>query len=132
MSTTLIQTLETPNGEIYAVKNDRRVLFAKCTAKVDVYEHIKRVDVLGGEGYNVRTHYSTSLYCTGIETTRDADIEYLRGLSGFAFSGDFQRADGVFERVKLDVVPDTLDLCGGDWEFRVNGTGELVKRLITF
>jgi hypothetical protein len=130
MTETLIKTLKAATGEIYTTVCDRRALLARCRAAVEIIERVDRVDMPSGADYNVRTGYRVSLLCANIETAEPIDVDFLRILSAFEFTGDFQRKDGVFERTVLPVVPETLDLFGGDWSFHVNGSGELVKKLI--
>jgi len=127
---TLIKTLKTADGEIYAPVDGNRVLLARCRAVVEIYERADKIDAVAGDSYKILMGYRVSLQCAKVETTRDTDADFLRGVSAFEFSGDFQRKDGVFERTALTVKPETLDLFGGDWSFHVNGSGELIKKLI--
>jgi len=83
------------------------------------------------QGYKLKTYYIVLVACARPEPTRNIDAEFLRTVSRFEFTGDFQRQDGIFERIRLDNlhVADELDLCG-DWVFEVNGPTDLTKKLL--
>jgi len=84
----------------------------------------------GNPGYKVKTYQSVNVYCESIDTTRGVDVDFLRGVSRFEFVGDFQRCDGVFERLVFDNInPIDIDLTG-NWVFDVEGPANLARKLI--
>jgi len=126
----LIKTLKGENGELYAVIDGRRVLLAKCNLRVEVYEHSQKVNILGAQGYRVKKHNSALVICAVTETTRDVDVDYLQKISHFEVLGDFQREDGIFERVVFDSLsPVDIDL-HGNWVFDVSGPAGIMQRLL--
>ena len=130
---TLARTLNIDSGKLLAITGDRRLLIAECSAQVKVYEHSQNVKVPGAHDYVVKTHHSVIVRCTAPETTRPVDVDFLRGVSRFEFSGKCQRLDGVFEHLAFDNLhPEDIDLCGGNWNFTVIGSYELVSRLLVF
>lgn len=129
---TLIKTLFGERGELYTVADGRRVLLARCCPKIEIYQHSQRVNSIGVHGCNVKSRHVGVVICAEREMTRETSLDFLERVSRFEFLGDFQREDGIFERIRFDnIVPDELNL-DDDWTFEVVGQMELVKRLMTF
>lgn len=127
----LIKTLCAENGELYAVIDGRRILLAKCCPVVEVYEHTVTVPLLGAKSYRVKSYHSAIALCPDPETTREVDADYLRSISRFELSADIQRSDGIFERIRFDLTPEEIDLCG-TWRFEVNGPPAFINKLLSF
>lgn len=128
---TLIKTLCAESGELYAVIDGRRILLAKCRPVVEVYEHTVTVPLLGAKSYGVKSYHSAIALCPDPETTRDVAADYFRGVTRFELSADIQRSDGIFERIRFDLTPEEIDLCG-TWRFGVDGSPEIINKLLLF
>jgi len=129
---TLIKTLTTGSGDIFAVTEGRRILLIKCSPTVRIYERAQNVGVIGAQGYKLKTGHNVTLTCAELDAKRNVDPEFLRTVSRFEFTGDFQRQDGVFERITFDnLSPEEIDLTG-DWRFEVCGPLGLIKKLLAF
>lgn len=128
----LLKTLTGENGELFAIANDRRLLLAKCRPCIEIYEHSQKINTLGQLSGKIKTYHSSIVICSDRTMTREADADFLQQVSRFEFVGDFQREDGIFERIRFDnLAPDELDLCG-DWKFSVIGQMDITNKLITF
>jgi hypothetical protein len=126
---TLIKTLSSENGEIYAVTDGRRVLLARCKPKIEIYEHSRAIGVLGSRDGRVKTHANAVVICPDPDATREIDADFLRAVSRFELIADIQRGDGVFERIVFDALaPDEIDL-GGDWIFELVGSAGIIRKL---
>ena len=127
---TLIRTLHGENGNLYCVSDGRRVLLAICRPCIRIYEHTQNMKTIDSQTVRLKTTHLSVAVCADREMTRDIDAGFLRTVQRFEFTGDFQREDGVFERIRFDSVsPYELDL-SGDWEFEVIGQQELNQRLL--
>ena len=114
---TLIKTLDADKGEVFTVAGGRRILLVKCRPRIEIYEHSQNINAMGAQGYNIKTHQSIAVFCIRPKPTRNIDAEFLRTVSRFEFTGDFQRQDGIFERLRFDSLSvNELDLFG-DWIF---------------
>ena len=132
MRKTLIKTLCGENGQLYVISNGNRYLFAKCNPTIEIFEHSKRLNTLGAHSYGVKSMHSSIVICAEREMTRSIDIAFLQTITRFEFVGDFQRHDGIFERIKFDnIAPNELDP-DEDWTFEVIGQNELIRKLIAF
>lgn len=128
---TLIKTIHAESGELYAVIDGRRILLARCRPVVEVYEHTVTVPLLGAKSYGVKNYHSAIALCPDPGTTREVDAEYLRSISRFELTTDIQRSDGVFERIRFDLTPEEIDLCG-TWRFDVDGSPDTINKLLLF
>jgi len=127
----LIETLYGENGELYATRDGRRILLAKCSPELRIYEHSQRVNILGKPGYGVKTYNSVLTLLPTPETTCAVDVDFLRGISQFEMVCDIQRTDGIFERMKFgNLDPEEIALYG-DWTFNISGTPDMIQRLLT-
>ena len=130
MIKTLIRTLSGQNGELYSIGESRRIKLASCVPIIEIYEHSQTVNLLGTQNYKVKSHHSSIVICADREMPRDIDIGFLKTVTRFEFVGDFQRQDGVFERIRFDnLTPIELDL-DGDWTFDAVGQNDITQKLI--
>lgn len=126
----LIKTLTGENGQLYTVQDGNRVLLARCTPKLEIYEEAEPIRIMGASGKVKKRHVSLVL-CGEPELTREVDTEFFRMVTGFDFSADFQRTDGVFETLFFNaLIPEEIDL-DGDWTFWMQDNPEVLKRLLT-
>ncbi len=113
----LIKTLYFENGKLYVTTQGRRILLAECLPKIEIYEHVTEIPVLGRQSYTVKKRHISIVICSDMEYTREADEKFLRTVSQFEVSADIQRADGVFENIIFDnLYPVEIDL-DVDWTF---------------
>jgi hypothetical protein len=129
MYKTIIKSLKPENAEIHAVSNGSRFLLARCNATLDIIESKNSINTTDGATQVVSANRQVTLRCADIDTTRNADDNYLMGLSGFDFVGDIQRKDGVFKRFNLNVLLEEVDRYNNEWVFHINATMELLKEL---
>ncbi len=128
MKKRLIKTLHFENGELYTVTQGRRVLLARCMPKIEIYEHITDVPMLGGS-YAVKTWKVSIIICDEMDFTRSVDVDFFKTVSQYDLSADIQRADGVYEKIVFDnLVPSVIEL-RGSWMFETENE-EILKKLL--
>jgi len=129
---TLIKTLTGENGELYAVTEGRRIRIANCLPKIKIYEKSQNVKALGTQRYKLKSIHIGIVICASRETTRDISLEFLQTVSRFELIGDFQKEDGIFERIKFDnITPNEMNL-DDDWEFEVIGQNDTIQKIRHF
>lgn len=125
----LIKRLPFENGELYAVRNNRRFLLAGCTPVIEIYSHETAIPRLGASA-GVRSYRAVLAICGDMDYTRRVDAEYIEGIDRFELTADIQRRDGVFERMSFNSIePNEIDLFG-DWIFDVQCERETISRLL--
>ena len=126
---TLIKTLQAESGELYAVRDGRRTLLATSAPRVEIYEHARKIPVLGKTNYPVKSHIFSLVVCPGEDTTRKVDEDFLRSIARFDLTADIQREDGIFERIYFEgMIPREINL-PGDWVFESDDS-KLIKKLL--
>ncbi|MDO4301245.1 MAG: hypothetical protein Q4D26_07645 [Clostridia bacterium] len=126
----LLKTLFLENGELYSIIDNRRTILAHCKPKIEIYEDATNISTIG-KGYKVKKKRLSIILCNDLELTREVDENYFHKVIRFELVGDFQRTDGVFERLTFDsLTPMEIDL-DGDWSFEIIGESEFIKKLLT-
>lgn len=114
--TTLLQTIQLSDGELYATTNNRRCLLSTTVPVLEVYENETTVPILG-KGRQVKKRSYSLVLCKDSEFTREVDLEYLQSVTAFDLTAQVQRADGVFEVITFNnIEPESIQM-GGDWVF---------------
>ena len=127
---TLKRTINGENGELYYTKDGRRKILAECKPKIEFYEETKNVPMLGGTVCPVKTRYIRLIICGDMEYAREIDENFLRGISSFELSADFERSDGCFETIVFDGLTPVEIYLDGDWTFSFDNR-ETLRRLLT-
>lgn len=124
----LIKTLYFENGELYTVTQGRRVLLAGCAPKIEIYEHLSDVPVLG-RSCAIKEWKVSIVICDGMDFTRRVDVDFLKTVTQFDLSADIQRTDGVYENIVFDnLIPSEIDL-SNSWVFGTENQAILKKLL---
>lgn len=127
----LAKTVYLENGELYATIKGNRVLLATCDIEVEIYEDIHNIKIINANGYNVKKRHISIVLCNEMETTRPIDLDLFDKITCFDLVADFQRKDGVFERLVFDnLIPDELDL-DNQWKFEVSQYSDISKKLLS-
>lgn len=121
---TLIKSITSEKGELFALANGRRVLLANCRPKVSIYEKSTPVPTIGNVGSMKSMRFVIAL-CNDIEFTRD-DTSAER----YELTADILRNDGIAERFYFHNVSLTEINEYGEWEFEVEVTHEQMKKLL--
>lgn len=125
----LLLTLPCERGELYYITEGRRLLLARCTPKIEVYEHITSVPVLG-HSCGVKTYHAALVICTEPEQTRPVDADLLQRAEAFDLAADIQRKDGIFEAFQFyGLQPEEIQQ-GGPWIFNLQARQEFIRKLL--
>ena len=109
----LIKTIRAENAGLYRIKDGRRILFARPQTRIELYEDVKEIPVLGAAACKVRKRRAVLVLCSGIM----AGMAELEDTLTFEMIADIQRPDGVYERMHFDrLIPQEIDL-DGEWKF---------------
>jgi hypothetical protein len=125
---TLIRTLTTESGGIFAVADGRRIKIGECQLTIHVYKRLEYVPILGQAKPGTKKTYVADAVCSGLEP----DLDVPRGTSRIELVGEFQRQDGVFESIRLDNTALNEIDPRGDWYFDIIGSRELILKLSEF
>ena len=115
--TTLLQTIQLSDGELYATTNNRRCLLSTTVPVLEVYEKEITVPIMG-KGRTVKKTVCSLVLCSDNEFTRKVDAEYLKSITAFDLTAQVQREDGVFEVVKFSNI-DIESIEDDEWVFDV-------------
>ncbi len=126
----LIKTIYCERGELFCIIGSNRFLLARCEPKLEIYEHSTSIPILGKTSYGVKKFNAVLVLCEEPELTRAVDEEYLKKISRFELTADIQRTDGIFENVSFDNILPVEIYLDGDWTFEINGSSEIVKRML--
>ena len=125
--TTLLQTIQLSDGELYATTNNRRCLLSTTVPVLEVYENETTVPILG-KGRQIKKMSYSLVLCKDSEFTREVDLEYLQSVTAFDLTAQVQRTDGVFEVITFNNIEPESIQTGGDWVFNAPVT-ERMKEL---
>ena len=125
---TLLKTVPLERGELYSTVNRERLLLARCSPKLEIYENETQVAILGREQGIKKTEYSLVI-CYDTEFTRNVDNCYLSSISAFDLKAQIQRTDGVFEVINFNNITPTGVWGDENWMFDVNIPENLRKIL---
>lgn len=126
----LVKTLIGENGQLYIVQSGNRVLLANCIPQLEIFEEVTHIPALGA-GAKVKKRHISLVLCGEPELTRKVDVYFFKEAMRFDLSADFQRTDGVFEKLFFDaLIPEEIDL-DGDWTFWTSDNPELLKKALT-
>lgn len=125
---TLINTLISEKGELFAVGHGRRALLARCRPEIRIYEKVRAVPVLGAVGYREKTLRLTVALCGDMEFTHD--VEASKQVERYELTADLLRNDGIVERFYFHNILLTEINPAGEWEFELNVTDEQMKKLL--
>lgn len=70
--TALLNMLFSEKGELFAIRQGRRVLFLHCKSEIRIYEKTTQVPSLGERGYRKKSMRFTVALCGNMEFTSDA------------------------------------------------------------
>lgn len=131
---TLIKTIIGENGELISTKNGRNIHFANVDLKLEIYETRLAVKSLSVNGVK-RTHGVLAVTFNH-ETSQELTEELLEAITRFILVGDFQRPDGVYERMTFDDITllDDIEIDNPEqeWEFEVKLPYPDMQKLLTF
>lgn len=127
--TTLLNTLFSEKGELFTIGQGRRVLFAHCVPKINIYEKAIQVPSLGAQGYRKKSRRFTVVLCGDMEFTSNAVEEAMQKAERYELTSDIQRNDGIVERFYFHNISIVEINSAGEWEFELNATDEQMQKL---
>lgn len=127
--TTLLNTLFSEKGELFAIGQGRRVLFAHCRPQIGIYEKTTQVPVLGERGYKKKSMRFTVALCGGTEFTCSAVEETMQKAERYELTADLLRNDGIVERFYFHSISLVEINPAGEWEFELDATEEQMRKL---
>jgi hypothetical protein len=126
----LVKSLELGNGELYASISGNRVKLAKCKPKIEVYEDVTYIPLLGTKGYNVKTMHLSIVLCSDMEYSIRVVPELFKRIIGFDLKGDILRMDGIVECLQLyNLIPEEINI-DGVWRFELPQDKEMIEKLL--
>ena len=129
--TTLLNTLICEKGELFTIGRGRRILFAHCKPKINIYEKSIQISVLGKTGFKKKSIRFTVALCGDIEFCRDVNEETLQKTERYELTADLLRNDGVVERFYFHNIR-LLEINQNDeWEFELDVTDEQQRAIST-
>lgn len=127
--TTLLNTLFSEKGELFAIGHGRRVLFAHCRPQISIYEKTTLVPVLGDSEYRKKSMKFTIALCRDTEFTGNVVEEAMQKAERYELTADLMRNDGIVERFYFHNISLVEINPAGEWEFELNATEEQVQKL---
>ncbi len=127
--TTLLNTLFSEKGELFAIGRGRRVLFASCKPQINIYEITRQVPILKELGYRKKSIRFTVALCGGMEFTCNSVEETTQRAERYELTVDLLRNDGIVERFYFHNIS-LIEISSADeWEFELNATEEQIRKL---
>lgn len=127
--TILLNTLFSEKGELFAIGQGRRVVFAHCKPKISIYEKSTQVPVLGEHGYKEKSICFTIVLCRDMEFTSSLVEETMQKTERYELASDFLRNDGIVERFYFHNISLIEINPAGEWEFELYATEEQKRKL---
>ncbi|MCD7817849.1 MAG: hypothetical protein LUH07_02200 [Lachnospiraceae bacterium] len=123
---TLLRSIEFERGELYSRMNGRRCLFARCTPRLEIYEHETTVPILG-EGRKIKKVSYSLVICQDLDLTRPTREDDFSTVTVYDLSAQILKEDGVYQVITFDnIIPSEIHL-DGDWIFETQLPEELKK-----
>lgn len=126
---TLLNTLFSEKGELFAIGQGRRVLFAHCKPEISIYEKTTQVPLLGEERYKEKSMRFTVAMCGDMEFTCNDVKDAIQKAERFELTADLLRDDGIVERFYFHNITLMEIKSEGGWEFELKVTVEQQKKL---
>lgn len=128
--TILLNTLCSEQGELFAIGQGRRILFAHCKPKISIYEKTTRVPVLREQGYSKKSMRFAVALCGDTEFTCNCTEEIIQKTERYEMTADLLRNDGIAERFYFHNISLAEINSAGEWEFELSATEEQVGKLL--
>ncbi len=112
--TILLNTLFSEKGELFAIGQGRRVVFAHCKPKISIKEKSIRF---------------TIVLCRDMEFTSSLVEEIMQKTERYELASDFLRNDGIVERFYFHNISLIEINPAGEWEFELYATEEQKRKL---
>lgn len=127
--TTLLNTLISEKGELFAIGQGRRTVFAHCKPRISIYEESTQVPVLGRTGYRKKSMRFTIALCGDMEFTCLTEEGRMQDAERYELTADLLRNDGTVERFYFHNISLAEINPAGEWEFELDATGEQIQKL---
>lgn len=127
--TTLLNTLFSENGELFAIGQGRRVLFARCKPQIHIYEKTSQIPILGELGYRKKSIRFTVALCGDMEFTCNSVEETTKKTERYELTTDLLRNDGIVERFYFHNISLIEINSAEEWEFELKATNEQIQKL---
>lgn len=130
MMTTLINTLISEKGELFALGHGRRVLFAKCRPMIKIYEKSCSVPLLGTMQRGAKSIQFVIVLCADMDFTREDISQDGQEVERYELTADIQLCNGIVERFYFHRVELEEINPAGVWEFSVEVTQEQLQKML--
>lgn len=133
MTDTIIKRVSGKDGILFYNTNGRNAKLSDCDVRIEICEHKTSVRSLGKNAGYKRKSYMLAVTFNN-ESTSEVNETLLKSIDSFELTADFQRKDGkyenfVFHNLELNCFID-LDNPEAEWEFIINGSSDLMERLM--
>jgi len=127
----LIKTIEGADCKIFAVKNHQRFFVGKATPKIEIYQNVTEVEVLGKVSSEYKTYEFSVIICSNPELAEKIRHDFLSGVSYFDLETRIKQKNNAFIPFEFNGLTsfsiDEFD----EWVFNVDDY-ELTQRLLKF
>ena len=125
----LIKTVEGADCKIFGIKNHQRYLIANATPRIEIYQNITSVNVLGKNTSQIKTYEFSLIICPDPEIDSRIDCDILNDVGCFDLTMFLKRKDDVFVPFEFRGLANFDIDQYEDWVFRVDDL-EVTKELI--